>query len=188
VRIFRGHRNPLLPHMSSPILIRPAEFEDASAVAQIYTESILARDSTMDTAVFRAEDIVELLNRLTEREQLFVLAVGSDIKGWGIVKSYSNRPGYAVACETSVYLFRDTVGNGLGSRLQRHLLEYCRQVGYHHVVTKIWAENESSIAFHARHGFTLVGIQHEIGRIDGQWKDIALMECVLRNRGQDPDG
>ncbi len=172
--------------MFSSIEIRPARNEDADSVAQIYTESILARDSTMDTEVFVAEDITALLDRLTERERLFVLTVDKDIKGWGIVKHYNDRPGYSVACETSVYVYRDSVGRGLGSRLQKRLMDHCRQVGFHHIVTKIWAENKSSIAFHVRHGFTLVGIQHEIGRIDGQWKNIALMECVLpyRNTGR----
>jgi L-amino acid N-acyltransferase YncA len=162
--------------------VRSARNSDSQAIADIYNESILARDSTMDTVPMSAEEIEQLLTGLDEREQLFVLESRGLVRGWGIVKKYSDRPGYRVACETSVYVFRSDTGQGFGSRLQRRLMEHCLSVGFHHIVVKIWADNESSIAFHRKFGFKIVGIQHEIGRVDGQWRDIAIMECVL------PDG
>jgi len=165
--------------MPDPVNVRVATLQDTDDIAAIYTESILARDSTMDTEPTSSEAIVELLAGLGTREVIYVVDLDDRVLGWGIVKKYSDRPGYSVACETSVYLYRNRIRRGLGKLVQMQLHEFARSVGYHHIVTKIWAGNDSSIAFHEACGFTIVGIQKEIGSIDGRWKDIAIMQCIL---------
>lgn len=162
-----------LPH------VRRASIDDAGVVSEIYTESILARDSTMDTEPFTLTDAEYLLGNLGPREGVFVVETEEMVRGWGVVKKYSERPGYSVACETSAYLFRSSLRIGLGRSLQMALHKFARSVGYHHIVTKIWADNDSSIAFHEACGFSLVGIQREVGRVDGVFRDVALMQCIL---------
>lgn len=165
--------------MSNDVAVRPAVLEDAETIAEIYTESILLHDSTMDTEPFSTSDMESLIDRLTSREHIFVLEDGSGIQGWGIVKRYSDRPGYSVACETSVFLWRNQIGRGYGSRIQQRLIDFCREVDYHHIVVKIWADNESSIDFHRQFGFSMVGVQKEIGHVAGLWRDVAIMQFIL---------
>ena len=159
--------------------VRTAHLVDAEAIAEIYTESILARDSTMDTEPFSAKDIHALIRSLSPRESILVVESDEQVFGWGIVKKYSDRPGYRVACETSVYLYRHLVRQGLGRQLQFALLDFARNAGYRHVVAKIWADNASSIAFHEACGFNIVGTQREIGLVDGIRRNVTVMECLL---------
>ncbi|TDI76401.1 MAG: N-acetyltransferase family protein [Bacteroidetes bacterium] len=160
------------------ISVRRAEKSDASSIAAIYSESIAARDSTMDLDPFTHDDALNLLCDLGQREAIFVAETDHQVLGWGNVKTYSTRPGYRVACETSVYVFRSHTGQGIGSSIQTSLIEHAKSQGFRHIVTKIWAENELSIAFHRQFGFSLVGIQNEIGEVDGKKKDIAIMQCL----------
>lgn len=160
-------------------VVRRAEAADAEAVAGIYTQSILARDSTMDTEPVDADTVRAWLDRLSSRETLLVVEVDGSIRGWGIVRRYSERPGYALTCETSVYLDRAWVGRGLGSRVQAVLMDHCRASGFHHVVAKIWADNAHSAALHRKFGFNLVGVQREAGRVDDRWRDVAIYQCLL---------
>lgn len=160
-------------------IVRTARPSDAEAISAIYTESIAARDSTMDLETFSVEAARRLIENLRKRESICVYVHSGEVRGWGIVKLYSDRPGYRSACETSVYVFRDSTGKGIGSQLQRELMNRAIANDFHHIVTKIWAANTSSIAFHEKFGFTLVGIQREIGYVDGQRKDIAVMQCIL---------
>lgn len=169
--------------MTDRPLVREAGPDDAAAIAAIYTESILARDSTMDTEPWSEARARALLSGLTDREVVVGLETDGQIVGWGIVKTYSDRPGYRVACETSLYVRRDRSGRGYGTAIQRELHRRARQFGYHHIVAKIWADNERSIAMHRKLGFTMVGIQKEIGLVDGERRDIALMQCILRDDG-----
>jgi L-amino acid N-acyltransferase YncA len=164
---------------ASSIQIRAATSAVAADVAAIYNETILKRDATMVLDPVDADYVQQWLSRLLDRETLLVLEENGLIQGWGIVKLYSDRPGYARACETSLFLRRKESGRGLGSRLQEALLVQARQNGFHHVVVKIWAANASSIAMHRKFGFEVVGTQKEIGYVDGTWVDVTIMQCLL---------
>jgi len=166
--------------MMPDLTVRVARLSDASSIAAIYTESIIARDSTMDLEPFTQDAAEDLIRNLHPREMVFVYEQDEEVLGWGIIKLYSDRPGYRRACETSVYVYRDRTGAGIGSRIQNELLNHATANGFHHIVTKIWADNDESISFHKKFGFTLVGIQNEIGFVDGERKDIALMQCILK--------
>ncbi|MDA1333105.1 MAG: GNAT family N-acetyltransferase, partial [Bacteroidetes bacterium] len=116
------------------IEVRKARQEDTDAIAAIYTESILARDSTMVTDPVSGAEMLERLSGLDPRETLLVAQEGESVIGWGIVKLYSERPGYRLACETSVFLKRDHLGQGIGSLVQKELMASARNGGFHHVL------------------------------------------------------
>ncbi|RMF63266.1 MAG: N-acetyltransferase family protein [Bacteroidetes bacterium] len=161
------------------MVIRDAVAGDAAAIAAIYNASILAGDATMDQRPHTADDVLRWLATLSEREALLVLDAGDRLLGWGIVRRYSDRPGYRFTCETSLYLDRAFRGRGLGTRLQTALMDRCRTLGYHHIVAKIWASNTASLALHRKLGFEPVGVQREIGHCDGRWIDVVILQCLL---------
>ena len=167
--------------MEPELILRDATPADAAAIAAIYNESIAAGDSTMDAVPQRTADIRAQMDAFDDREAYVVLERGGDLLGWGIVKRYSDRPGYRFAAETSVYLRRDETGQGYGSRLQAALLERCRALGYHHLVAKIWATNTVSIRMHETFGYEIVGTQREIGYRGGRWIDVVIMQCILED-------
>jgi len=168
--------------VSSPFehVIRTAELSDATSIARIYTDAILARDSTMILDPVGPSEMEAKLLHLTNRETVLVAVDAKNtVLGWGTVKLYSDRPGYRLTCETSIFVDLPWRGKGLGTTLQKALLEYARTIGFHHVLVRIWAQNQSSISLHSKLGFTLVGIQKEIGHVDSKWIDVAVMQCLL---------
>jgi phosphinothricin acetyltransferase len=165
--------------------IRDATVDDASTIASIYNESITARDSTMQLDRVDAVRVTSWVESLDEREAVLVMEAGDEGIGYGVVKRYSNRGGYRFAAETSVYLRRARTGEGLGTELQAALIERSRAYDYHHLVAKLWAANERSRALHRKFGYDLVGIQREIGRVDGEWRDVAIMQKVLSGEMND---
>ena len=163
------------------MLVREALITDAAAVAAIYNESIVAGDSTMELSKKSGDDLTNRMRGLGPSEKLLVLEDDGMIQGWGILKKYSDREGYRFACETSVFLRRELVGRrtGYGSSLQSELLRISKELGYHHVVVKIWAGNTISIRMHQKFGFETVGTQREIGFVNGTWQDVTIMQLVL---------
>ena len=101
------------------------------------------------------------------------------VLGWGIIKRYHRRQGYTVAAETSVYVDRSHTGRGHGSAMQTHLIERAKDLGYHHLVAKIWAGNDGSIRMHERFGYEVVGVQKSIGYVEGNRLDVAILQLVL---------
>jgi phosphinothricin acetyltransferase len=133
-----------------------------------------------------AETVSGWMRAQVDREAVLVMVERGSVVGYGVVKRYSDRGGYQFAAETSVYLRRARTGDGLGTALQRALIDRCRAYDYHHLVAKLWADNERSRALHRKLGYDLVGVQREIGRVEGRWQDVAIMENILSDSSDEP--
>ncbi len=160
------------------IQIRAANEHDIGALAQIYNEAVLSGRSTMDTQPVD-KTYFEGWLRANHREAMLVGELNSQVIAWGIVKQYSERPGYRYACETSVYVAQSHQNRGYGSKLLQATITLAAMLGYRHLVAKILAVNELSIRFHERFNFEVVGTQRAIGFLNGVWHDVVIMQCVL---------
>ena len=161
------------------MFIRAGEARDFAAIAQIYSQAIATGGLTLDTGPFEAEQVRAWVDGFHDREILLVLERSRQVIGWGIVRRYSDRHGYRYTCETSTYLDPTEQGKGYGRRLQQSLLQRVKQFGYRHVVAKVLVGNPSSLEFHKRFGFRVVGIQKEVGYSQGQWRDVVILQLLL---------
>ena len=158
---------------------RKATPRDAAVIAGIYNESIRAGGATMDDKPKTESEIRGQIESFGKREMIVLLERGSRVVGWGVIKRYSDRPGYRFACETAVYLRYEELRRGYGSAIKEELIRRCRELGYHHLVAKIFADNVGSIEYNLRFGYEMVGVQREIGWKGGKWQDVAIMQLVL---------
>jgi len=161
------------------IHIRIATSADWNRLAQIYNEAIDSGRSTMDLIPVEAGYFRKLVDRSSPRECLLTAEHAGHVAAWGIVKQYSDRRGYALACETSVYVAEAYHGRGVGSVLQSAVIQHAWGFGYRHLVAKILAVNETSIRFHYRFDYHIAGIQRKIGFLNGIWHDIVIMQRLL---------
>jgi phosphinothricin acetyltransferase len=169
--------------MTGGLRLRDAKPEDSAVIAEIYNQSIAAANATMDDEPKTAADIRRQVEGFTDREGYWMLDRDGEPVGWGVIKLYSPRPGYSRCAETSVYLYQHETRKGYGSFIKRALIERCKQYGYHHLIARVWADNVASVEYNRRLGYEVVGIQREIGYIDGHWQDIAIMQLVLEDVG-----
>jgi len=44
------------------------------------------------------------------------------------------------------------------------------------VQTGIFPENQASVRLHQACGFRVVGVRERLGRLDGRWRDVLLLE------------
>ena len=160
-------------------IIRKAKNADSGAIASIYNEHVARGMSTMDRVNKSAKDVAKWLKGFKKNELLVVLEENHELVGWGIIKRYSDREGYSYAAETAVYLRSEKIGKGYGSYLKTWMIKECKRLGYHHLVAKIFTSNHSSIKYNLKLGYTIVGIQKEIGCINGKWIDVTILQLVL---------
>ena len=57
--------------------------------------------------------------------------------------------------------------------------EAAEERGYHKLVGKIFASNSPSIALVKACGWREVGVHRRHGRLDGEWKDVLMVERLL---------
>lgn len=161
------------------ITIVPCKPEYMGQVAEIYNDYIREGGSTMERRLHDASDIAKWVGKFHDREKLYVIIKENVVVGWGIIKRYSDREGYSMSCETAIYLKRSEMRKGYGSLMKRFLIEECRKMKYHHLVAKIFATNKASIQYNLKLGYTIVGRQNQIGRLNGDWMDIVIMQYII---------
>lgn len=160
------------------VSVRAATDRDAEAIVQIYNHYVRVGGATFDTLPWTATFVVELIDH-PKPDGWFVAIKNDGVVGWASVRRFSNRFGYRFSCETAIYLEPSAMGQGVGDLLQQRVEAHCRNCEIHHAMAKIIADNQRSIAFHRRYGYEMVGIQKEIGHMDGQWLDVAILQKIF---------
>jgi L-amino acid N-acyltransferase YncA len=159
-----------------PLLVRAATPADAPAIAAIYNEGIADRVATFET---RERTPDEVRGWLDDDLPVLVATTGEDVVGFARVAPYSDRCVYTGVGEHGVYVARAARGRGVGRRLLDKLCLAAAAAGLYKLTSRIFADNESSIAAHTAAGFHVVGVQRRHGRLDGKWKDCVLVERLV---------
>tara|TARA_B100000497_G_C7692461_1_gene421498 strand:- start:1478 stop:1963 length:486 start_codon:yes stop_codon:yes gene_type:complete len=157
--------------------IKNATQSNLISIAEIY--GYYLGKSTMDLEIKSPEYFETLLITQESSEGLYVIEDNDEVVGWGILKKYSDRLGYAKAGETSVFIHPEKLANGYGKSMKIHLMSEAKNKGYRHLVAKIWANNIVSIQYNLKFGYTIVGTQNKIGFVNGKWVDVVIMQYVF---------
>jgi len=156
--------------------IRLARPDDAEAVARIYNEGIEDRLATFETRPRTARDV----HRWLEAEVPVVVAEDEgEVVAWASAHPYRDRDAYRGIGDFSIYVARAQRGRGLGRATVAALIEECGARGYWKLVSRIFPENEASLALCRTLGFREVGVYRRHGELDGEWRDCVIVERLL---------
>lgn len=160
--------------------IRPMQTEDADKVLEIFQQGINGGNATFDKVAptWEAWD--------TKHFNLcrFVLEDENDqVVGWCALQPVSNRDCFKGVAEVSIYLDGSVQGKGLGTILLKKLILDSEEHHFWTLQAGIFPENKVSIAIHQKQGFRTVGTREKIGELNGQWRDIVLLERRSKNVG-----
>jgi phosphinothricin acetyltransferase len=159
--------------------IRPATPADATEIARIYNQGIEERTSTFETELREAEDFER---RIADREAppLMVAEEDGKVVGWAGLSPYSGRACYSGIGEASMYIDREARRRRVGMRLGEALGREAARRGYWKIIGLLLADNEQSIAFTQASGARVVGTLRNHARLDGRWRDVVIIEVLLR--------
>jgi L-amino acid N-acyltransferase len=162
------------------VTVRLVEPRDAAATRDIYNREVADSTVTFDMV----ERSLEEQRAWVEEHRgahAAVVAVDDDgaVIGFGSLSPYRSRPAYAPTVEDSVYVHRDHRGQGVGRQLLEDLVDRAREHGFHSVIGRIVGGHAASIALHDRCGFEYAGTEREVGRKQGRWLDVVLMQRML---------
>jgi L-amino acid N-acyltransferase YncA len=163
--------------VSESVVVRAARPDDAEAIAQIHNEGIAERVATFQTATQHGPAIAEAI----AAGRLILVAVrDGEVVGWASVGPYDDaHEYYSGVGEATLYVRRDARRGGTGSGLLAALAEEAERRGYYKLIGKIFTTNEPSIALVRANGWREVGLHERHGRLDGEWKDVLVVELLL---------
>jgi phosphinothricin acetyltransferase len=141
-------------------------------VALIYADGIATGDATFETEVpsWEAWDAAHLA------EHRFVALDDGRVIGWAAVSSVSDRCVYGGVVENNVYVAPEARGQGIGRLLLERLIDSTEAAGVWTIQTGVFPENEVSVRLHQRVGFEIVGTRRRLGKLNGVWRDVLLLE------------
>jgi L-amino acid N-acyltransferase YncA len=150
---------------------------DADAIARIYNEGIADRVGTFETRPRTTEDV----QRWFDGRHPIVVVEQDDgtIAAFAAASAYRTREAYAGIAEYSVYVARHLRGRGAGRVAMAALIDAVRDAGFWKLVSRIFVENAASRRLMASLGFREVGIYEKHARLDGQWRDVVIVERLV---------
>jgi L-amino acid N-acyltransferase YncA len=154
------------------VQVRELRSDDWPAVRAIYEQGIAGGNATFETEAPTWED----WDRSHLEGHRLVALQDGEVVGWAALAPVSGRCVYAGVTEDSVYVADSAQGRGVGRVLLEELVERSEHDGIWTIEAGIFPENEASIELHRRCGFRVVGVHERLGKHNGVWRDVLLME------------
>ncbi|UTR15456.1 GNAT family N-acetyltransferase [Salipaludibacillus sp. LMS25] len=152
--------------------IRAMTVEHWPQVKTIYEEGIASKIATFET---KAPTWKEWDSSHLSRCRL-VMTASDVVVGWAALTFVSSRCVYAGVAEVSIYVKGSERGQGIGSVLLNELIKESEKEHIWTLQSGIFPENKGSLQLHYNNGFRLVGRRERIAKLDGNWKDVLLLE------------
>jgi L-amino acid N-acyltransferase len=168
------------------MIVRDAVEADLPALNEIFNALIPTQTVTWSEARRPLEQCVSWFER-QGREGFPVLVADDEgvVVGFAAYEHFRGDgkwPGYRGTVEQTIHVREAHWGRGAGRALIEGLVQRARAAGLHVIVAAIDGDNEASIRFHERLGFTEVARMPQTGQKFGRWLDLVLMQRVLDER------
>ena len=155
------------------ITLAPMLPEHWDHVRRIHEEGIATGEATFETE--SAPDWQSWSDEHLEYARFVALSVDR-IVGWAALTPVSDRCVYAGVAEVSVYVGEDARGQGVGSLLMASLISESEKNGLWTLQAGIFDGNDASVTLHEKNGFRVVGVRKRLGKLQGRWRDVLLLE------------
>ena len=160
--------------------IRPYTQEDAAAILGIINYNILNSTALYDYNIRSLENQIAILDEKLSKGFPVIVATENDILvGFGYYSEFRFREAYKFTVEHSVYAHQNHIGKGIGKLILVALIQLAKDQKLHTMIGVIDSENQSSIDFHKKFGFEIVGIIKESGYKFHRWLDSVFVQKII---------
>ena len=179
--------------MEKEIIIRKASAADAEALLLIYAPYVEKTAITFEYDVPSVAEFAGRIENTLKKYPYLVAEMGGDPVGYAYASPFKTRAAYGWAVETSIYVKEGVHGLGIGRKLYDALEEALgRQniLNLNACIAAVETPDEhldnSSIAFHEKLGYRMVGRFTKCGYKFGRWYDMVWMEKHIGAHTGDP--
>ena len=155
---------------------RAATPDDAPAIARIYNEGIDDKVATFETRPRSADDIRKWFDGV---HPIVVVEDNGAVVAFASTSQYRPRECYAGIAETSVYVARTYRRKGAGRVVLQALINAAREAGFWKLLSRVFPENVASRGLIRELGFREVGVYQKHGKLDGEWRDVVIVERLI---------
>ena len=161
-------------------MLRIAKETDVPAILEIYAPYVTNTTITFEYEVPTEAEFLQRFREITEAFPWLVWEEQGQILGYAYACHPFQRKAYSWCAEPSIYLTPAAQGKGIGRKLYGALEELLKLQGYRMLFALITGENEGSLAFHEKLGYTFAGKMQDAGYKMGRWCSVFWLEKQLQ--------
>lgn len=161
--------------------IRIATEQDLPQILSVYAPYVEQTTVSFEYEVPSPDAFRQRFLNITARFPWLVWEENSRILGYAYACAPFERAAYQWCAEPSIYLRQDVRGKGIGRKLYAALEEILRQQGFRLSYAIITSENDASLAFHSRMGYSHLAFFSDCAWKHGRLLGITWMQKQLNS-------
>ena len=160
-------------------MIRYVDKEDAKQLVDIYNYYI---ENTAITFETESIDVIEMENRIKKKtldNPWIVYEENNKILGYAYVGKFNSKEAFNKTREVTIYVDKEELGKGIGSKLMNELIEKCKEYKFHLLISIITVPNAGSEILHEKFRFKRVGVLNDAGFKMNKLLDVAYWQLKI---------
>ncbi|WP_025700084.1 arsinothricin resistance N-acetyltransferase ArsN1 family A [Paenibacillus forsythiae] len=164
----------------STLTVRQAVSDDIAHILRIYNQGIEDRIATLETD---AKDLNYMEAWFREHQGRYAVLIAEkdgQVIGWASLNPYSHRCAYSGVADLSIYIDRESRGQGVGSSLLQALEDQAKEMDFYKIVLFTFPFNQQGQGLYRKMGYREVGVFEKQGIMDNRPIDVMIMEKLFQ--------
>ena len=154
--------------------------EDIAACTELYNYYIENTCITLEEEPVTPEEFGARAARITKDYPYIVARDGAGKPiGFAYLDVFNPRSAYRCTADLSIYVDRACRGSGVGQKLYEEIERLGRERGIENLISIITSDNEGSLRFHRKNGFTEIGVMPAVAFKFGKYLDVSFFQKHL---------
>ncbi len=162
------------------VTLAPIAPEDIAACTELYNCYIENTCITLEEEPVTPEEFGARVARITKDYPYIVARDGAgEPIGYAYLDVFNARSAYRCTADLSIYVDRACRGSGVGQKLYAEIERLGRERGIENLISIITSDNEGSLRFHRKNGFTEIGVMPAVAFKFGKYLDVSFFQKHL---------
>lgn len=154
--------------------------EDIAACTELYNYYIENTCIMLEEEPVTPEEFGARAARITKDYPYIVARDGAGKPiGFAYLDVFNPRSAYRCTADLSIYVDRACRGSGVGQKLYAEIERLGRERGIENLISIITSDNEVSLRFHRKNGFTEIGVMPAVAFKFGKYLDVSFFQKHL---------
>ena len=162
------------------VTLAPIAPEDIRAGTELYNYYIENTCITLEEEPVTPEEFGARVARITKDYPYIVARDGAgEPIGYAYLDVFNARSAYRCTADLSIYVAHSCRGGGVGQKLYAEIERLGRERGIENLISIITSDNEGSLRFHRKNGFTEIGVMPAVAFKFGKYLDVSFFQKHL---------
>lgn len=162
------------------VTLAPIAPEEIAACTELYNYYIENTCITLEEEPVTPEEFGARVARIMKDYPYIVARNGAGKPiGFAYLDVFNPRSAYRCTADLSIYVDRACRGSGVGQKLYAEIEQLGRERGIENLISIITSDNEGSLRFHRKNGFTEIGVMPAVAFKFGKYLDVSFFQKHL---------